>query len=127
MKIFLFLIVFILSLISIQAQSQNPLPQNSQVDMQTLVHRVDSLEHELSYLKLTYELNELNSDIIMFANEVEIQYITLQLKYYNRNFDYKLGESYQQYYESCQGRKQVINGLIEAKKILVPLEIISSH
>lgn len=61
MRTVLSFLVSVLSFISIQAQSQN-----SQMEMQALVHRVDSLEHELSYLKLTYELYTLNSDIIMF-------------------------------------------------------------
>lgn len=84
----------VLSFISIQAQSQD-----SQIEVQALVHRVDSLEHELSYLKLTYELYTLNSDIIMFANEVYTRSIAIQLDLYNRNFNSKLGYSYQQYYD----------------------------
>ena len=63
-KIFCTLLVLVLSIFSVNAQSQN-----SQEEMQTLVQRVDSLEHELSYLKLTYELNTLNSDMKLFLNE----------------------------------------------------------
>ena len=95
MRKFLFFLVCGLSSISIQAQSQN-----SQMEVHALVHRVDSLEHELSYLKLTYELYTLNSDITMFANEVYTKSIAIQLNLYNRNFNSKLGQSYQQYYES---------------------------
>ena len=111
MRKFLFFLVCGLSSISIQAQSQN-----SQMEVHALVHRVDSLEHELSYLKLTYELYTLNSDITMFANEVYTKSIAIQLNLYNRNFNSKLGQSYQQYYESCLHKKQSIYGLIEAKK-----------
>ena len=92
--------------ISIQAQSQD-----SQIEVHALVHRVDSLEHELSYLKLTYELYTLNSDLTMFANEVYTKSIAIQLDLYNRNFNSKLGQSYQQYYESCLHKKQSIHRL----------------
>ena len=50
MNKFLCSLVFVLSFSSVHAQSND-----SQKEIQTLVQRVDSLEHELSYLKLTYE------------------------------------------------------------------------
>ena len=120
MRKFLFFLVCGLSSISIQAQSQN-----SQMEVHALVHRVDSLEHELSYLKLTYELYTLNSDITMFANEVYTKSIAIQLNLYNRNFNSKLGQPYQQYYESCLPQKQSICGLIEAKKKFFTLKVIT--
>ncbi|WP_288308024.1 hypothetical protein [uncultured Muribaculum sp.] len=120
MRTVLSFLVSVLSFISIQAQSQN-----SQMEMQALVHRVDSLEHELSYLKLTYELYTLNSDIIMFANEVYTKSIAIRLDLYNRNLNSKLGNSHQQYYESCLRKKQSISGLIEAKKKFFTLKVIT--
>ena len=111
MNKFLCSLVFVLSFSSVHAQSND-----SQKEIQTLVQRVDSLEHELSYLKLTYELNTLNSDITMFSNEVYL---------YNRNFNSKLGDAYQQYYETCQRKKQSISELIEAKKTLYLIKVIT--
>lgn len=120
MKKVLFFFVFVLSFISIQAQSQD-----SKNEVQALVQRVDSLEHELSYLKLTYELYTLNSDITMFANEVYTKSIAIRLDLYNKNLNYKLGNSYQQYYESCLRKKQSISDLIEAKKKIFTLKVIT--
>lgn len=120
MRKFLFFLVCVLSSISIQAQSQD-----SQMEIHALVHRVDSLEHELSYLKLTYELYTLNSDITIFANEVYTKSIAIQLDLYNRNFNSKLGQSYQQYYESCLHKKQFIYRLIEVKKKFFTLKVIT--
>lgn len=120
MNKFLCSLVFVLSFFSVHAQSND-----SQKEIQTLVQRVDSLEHELSYLKLTYELNTLNSDITMFANEVYTKCIAIQLDIYNRNFNSKLGDSYQRYYESCQCKKQSISELIEAKKMLFTVKVIT--
>lgn len=120
MRKFLFFLVCVLSSISIQAQSQD-----SQMEVHALVHKVDSLDHELSYLKLTYELYTLNSDITMFANEVYTKSIAIQLDLYKRNFNSKLGQSYQQYYESCLHKKQSIYELIEIKKEFLKLRVIT--
>ena len=103
MNKFLCSLVFVLSFSSVYAQSND-----SQKEIQTLVQRVDSLEHELSYLRLTYELNTLNSDITMFANEVYTKSIAIQ-----------------QYYETCQRKKQSISELIEAKKTLYLIKVIT--
>ena len=119
-KIFYTLLVLVLSIFSVNAQSQN-----SQEKMQTLVQRVDSLEHELSYLKLTYELNTLNSDMKLFLNEINIKSLEIQLNLYNRNFNSQLGYAYQRYYKSCQEKKQSISELIEAKKTFFILKVIT--
>ncbi len=112
--------MFVHSFISIQAQQS----QDSQMEEQALVQRVDSLEHELSYLKLTYELYTLNSDITMFANEVYTKSVSIRLDLYNRNFNSKLGNAYQQYYESCLGKQQSILNLIEAREKSFALKVI---
>ena len=119
-KLFFTLLVLVLSIFSVNAQSQN-----SQEKMQTLVQRVDSLEHELSYLKLSYELSTLNSDITLFSNEINIKSLEIQLDLYNRNFNSQLGYAYQQYYKLCQKKKQSISELIEAKKTLFVLKVIT--
>lgn len=94
------------------------------MEEQALVQRVDSLEHELSYLKLTYELYTLNSDITMFANKVYTKSVSIRLDLYNRNFNSKLGNAYQQYYESCLGKQQSILNLIEAREKSFALKVI---
>ncbi len=119
-KIFYTLLVLVLSIFSVNAQSQNSLEE-----MQTLVQRVDSLEHELSYLKLTYELSTLNSDMTLFSNAIDIKSLEIQLNLYNRNFNSQLGYAYQRYYKSCQEKKQSISELIEAKKTFFILKVIT--
>lgn len=118
MKKLLCILVFVLPFFLVHAQVQD-----SREEIQILTQRVDSLEHELSYLKLTYELNTLNSDITMFANDVYSKSIAIQLALYNRNFDSTLSDSYQRYYEACQSKKQSISELIEAKKTLFILKV----
>ena len=91
--------------------------------LDSLVQRVDSLEHELSYFKLSYELNSLNSDIAMFSNEVYTKAIAIQLDLYNRNFDSRLASAYKRYYESCENKMQSYSELIEAKKTFFAVKI----
>ena len=112
------LLAFSLSFLSVHAQSHN-----SQNDVQTLIHRVDSLEHELSYLKLTYELNAIKSEITIFANEVSSTSNSIQINLNNRTFYKELGDMYQKYFESCQYRKQSISENIEANGKLLFLKI----
>ncbi len=114
MSRFIISIVFVLSIISVQAQSLN-----NQEETQSLVQRVDSLEHELSYLKLTYELGTLNLDITTFSSEVFTRLTAIKLDLYNRNFDNRLEEAYQVYYESCLRKQDSLAELIEAKKLLL--------
>ena len=114
-------LVFALCIFSVHAQSLS----DSREKIQLLAQKVDSLEHELSYLKLTYELNTLNSDITMFANEVYTRSIAIQLDLYNRNFNSTLGDSYQQYYEACKSKKQAMSELVEAKKTLFTFKVIT--
>lgn len=119
-KILLCPLVLVLSIFSVNAQSQD-----SQEEMQTLVQRVDTLEHELSYLKLTYELNTLNADMNLCSNEMEIKSLGIQLNLSNRNLNSQLGYAYQQYYESCLDRNQTFYKLIEAKKKLFALKVMT--
>lgn len=113
---------FSLSFLSVHAQSHN-----SQNDVQTLIHRVDSLEHELSYLKLTYELNAIKSEITIFANGMSSTSNSIEININNRNFDKELGILYQQYFESCQNRKQSISECIESNKSKLFLQVATYH
>lgn len=125
MKKNLLVLFFVLFAISVQAQSQNQSFQNLQEEQLFLVQKVDSLEHELSYLKLTYELFALDSEIETFSNEVSTKSNAIELKLYNRDFDYKLGKAYQQYYEQCLDNKQSFENFIELKKKYLALKVIT--
>lgn len=122
MNKFLFSLAFMLSFFSIHAQSQA-----SQDEMQTLVQKVDSLEHELSYLKLTYKLNALKSDIVIFANEMHAKSLEIQLGIYNKDFDSRLKDAYQGYYESCKDKKQAFTELIETTKTFFVMKVFTYH
>lgn len=52
-------------------------PADSTKDI-SLTQRVDSLEHELSYIKLSYELYTLNNDLSIFNNDIGVRTNAIQ-------------------------------------------------
>ncbi len=111
MNKFLCSIVFVLSFFSVHTQAQD-----SQEEMKRLVQRVDSLEHALSYLKLTYELSTLNSGITMQSSDIRDQCIDIQLKLYTRNIDSELYDSYVGLYNAYQFHKKSLYERFEVQK-----------
>lgn len=53
-------------------------PADSTKDI-SLTQRVDSLEHELSYIKLSYELYTLNNDLSIFNNDIGVRTNAIQI------------------------------------------------
>lgn len=94
----------------------NAQSQDNQQEMQALTQKVDSLAHELSYLKLSYEINSLNSDLISFKNDVYTTALDVQINLYNRNFNRSLGRAYRENYESSENKRKSYDSLIKAKK-----------
>lgn len=80
------------------------------------IQRIDSLEHELSYVKLSYELYTLNNDIVVFKNDINITTNNIQIDIYRQNFNYKLYKAYKYNYESIKKKLLALQELIEKKK-----------
>ncbi len=114
-------IAFVLSFFSVQAQSRN-----TQSEMHELVQRVDSLQHELSYLQLTYKLSMLIAELKLFANDISTTSIEVQLYIYNRNFDTRLADAYKRNYESSLLLKQSQAEKIESLKNFFIFKVMSS-
>ncbi len=113
-------ILFLLFFFASSAKAQS---QDNQQQVQALVQKVDSLAHELSYLKLTYEINTLNSDLISFKNEVYTTALEVQINLYTRNYNRSLGRAYRDNYKSCENRRKSFDELIKAKKKMFALMI----
>lgn len=118
MKKLLFWCLFALFFCSGFAQSQKQQESN-----QALVQRIDSLEHELSYLKLSYDLYTLNSDMKMATAEMNAKSLEIRTDVYHRNTGFE--DVYQEYYETCERQKQAFHDLIEAKKEFFMLKVMS--
>lgn len=87
-------------------------PADSTKDI-SLTQRVDSLEHELSYIKLSYELYTLNNDLSIFNNDIGVRTNAIQINIYTHNFDYKLYKAYKDNYEATKDKLLSYQDLIE--------------
>ena len=115
--------IFALSFFTAQAVSQNDKKDISTI---SLSQKVDSIEHELSYLKMSYELSSLNNDITMFANEIYTKSLAIQLNIQSRYLDRRLTNSYTEYYDACKYKQNSISELITVKKTFFNLKYITS-
>lgn len=98
--------------------------QNSQEELCALVQRVDSLEHELSYLKLNCDLRTLNYDITALTNEVMLKCTEVKIDIYHRNFDSQYVDMHKGYYEMFQRQKGATLANIESTKKLFHLKVL---
>ena len=115
--------IFALSFFTAQAVSQNDKKDISTI---SLSQKVDSIEHELSYLKMSYELSSLNNDITMFVNEIYTKSLAIQLNIQSRYLDRRLTNSYTEYYDACKYKQNSISELITVKKTFFNLKYITS-
>lgn len=122
MNRFLLLLFFALTSLptSVRAQSQK-----QQEEIQKLVLRVDSLEHELSVFRQGYEINMLNTKLTIFENEVSDLANSIQIYIFHRNSDSKMGEAYQRLYESKQGALRAYRETSEQLKKLFVLQLVA--
>ena len=115
--------IFALSFFTAQAVSQNDKKDISTI---SLSQKVDSIEDELSYLKMSYELSSLNNDITMFVNEIYTKSLAIQLNIQSRYLDRRLTKSYTEYYDACKYKQNSISELITVKKTFFNLKYITS-
>lgn len=113
-------LIIIFSILSIQAQANDV-----DREIRALTHRVDSLEHEMSYLVLSYKFSTLNNDISKLANDVYINSLEIELNITTNMFDMTYGDLMLRYYYSCVKQKQLIAGLIKGTRLFYTLDISS--
>lgn len=116
MKNFVLLLFFTLFISSLNAKGEN-----SESEMKILAQKVDSLDHELAFLKISYELHMLNAEINTFINQVDIKSTNILLFIADRHYTYDLWDKYKKLYESSKRNKESIYELINAKGDLLYL------
>ena len=109
-KILLF-ILLVLSALCANAQSQ------SQQAVETaLVNKVDSLEHELSYLRVEYEMQTFLADIKILSNNIQITANEIQISIWSRNFNKRVANVYSEKYDVLLTQVQKYSELAVVKK-----------
>ena len=98
MKKIFCLLLFVVSFTAVMAQSKN-----QQEEKPTLEQRVDSLQHELAFLKAKYELAQLNSQMQMYSYGFDIKVNAINIDRARKIFESRLATAFQSDYESFKG------------------------
>lgn len=125
MKHLLLLLLIVLSFTQTgNAQSY----ESTQLSLDSLATKVNTLESNLNYLKVTYELNILRSELNIAASEANIKSLEMKIDiYHSTKFDVDLYNSYRDWNQSAIAQKESYSSLIEAKKRLVAMTILTSN
>ena len=118
MKKIFCLLLFVVSFTAVMAQSKN-----QQEEKPALEQRVDSLQHELAFLKAEYELDQFNSEIYIKACNVDTRTNSIDLNRVRRIFDSNLAVAYQSYYEAIEGLAETFKKRADSLKHLIVLQL----
>ena len=116
MKKFLFVFALLLSIFSFQAKSQD-----IKLELDSLNQKVDSLEHELLFLKLSYEITTINTDISLISNEVYNQFSDIKLAIYTGNYNKKSLSHDELMYEQYNKFKDQKNELLAMERLMISI------
>ena len=84
--------------------------------IEILLQRVDSLEKELSFVKLAYELKILKNELDICANNINIKSNSILININSRTYLHSLYNAYKESYESCESLIQAYQVNIEIRK-----------
>lgn len=99
MKKIIFSLLLLIFGLSVYAQQAECI-QECRNDIQQLVQKVDSLEHQLTYLNLCYELDILHLNIQDSTNEIYSRSQSLQMNVVAHYYRKKELDSKTEYYQS---------------------------
>lgn len=122
MKKILLLLVFGLFLLSSQAQTQTQL--ENQVNQ--LQQKVDSLDHELSYLQLSFKLESFKTELTLFSHDLSILVLEIKANSYNGKLSYSTGELYKENYELQLLKKKAFDNYLKSIKGFFAEKIMSN-
>lgn len=122
------LLLLILIAISITQTGRAQSNESTHLSIDSLATKVTTLENNLNYLKVTYELNILRSELNIAASEANIKSLEMKMDiYHSSKFDIDLYNSYRDWNRSAIAQKESYNSLIEAKKRLVAMTILTNN
>lgn len=118
MKKIFCLLLLVISFTAVMAQSKN-----QQEEKPALEQRVDSLQHELAFLKAEYELDQFNSEIYIKACNVDTRTNSIDLNRVRRIFDSNLAVAYQSKYEASKKLVEAFKMKADSLKLLIVLQL----
>ena len=118
MKKIFCLLLFVVSFTAVMAQSKN-----QQEEKPTLEQRVDSLQHELAFLKAKYELEQLNSQMQMYSYGIDIKVNAINIDRARKIFESRLATAFQSDYESFKGLTNALKERVDSTKLFTVLQL----
>lgn len=118
MKKIFCLLLFVVSFTAVMAQSKN-----QQEEKPALEQRVDSLQHELSFLKAKYELEQLNSQMQMYSYGIDIKVNAIDIDRARKIFESRLATAFQSDYESFKGLTNALKERVDSTKLFTVLQL----
>lgn len=118
MKKIFCLLLFVVSFTAVMAQSKN-----QQEEKPALEQRVDSLQHELAFLKAKYELDQLNTEIKINACDINTRTNSIEINMTFKNYNIALGRAYQSNYEATEELAEKIKERADSLKLLIVLQL----
>ena len=118
MKKIFCLLLFVVSFIAVMAQSKK-----QQEEKPALEQRVDSLQHELAFLKAKYELEQLNSQMQMYSYGIDIKVNAINIDRARKIFESRLATAFQSDYESFKGLTNALKERVDSTKLFIVLQL----
>lgn len=118
MKKIFCLLLFVVSFTAVMAQSKK-----QQEEKPALEQRVDSLQHELAFLKAKYELDQFNSEIKINACDINTRTNSIEINMTIKNYNIALGRAYQLTYESTEKLTKRFKEEADALKLWMVLQL----
>lgn len=118
MKNIFCLLLFVVSFTAVMAQSKK-----QQEEKPALEQRVDSLQHELAFLKAKYELEQLNSQMQMYSYGIDIKVNAINIDRARKIFESRLATAFQSDYESFKGLTNALKESVDSTKLFTVLQL----
>lgn len=87
-------------------------------EMDILEHRIKSLEHQVTFMRLYYDLQLLSTSLDKFAIDIYAYSTNIDLKIHQQFFNKLLSDVYQAYYDSALYNKNAMHKNMESLKTL---------
>lgn len=118
MKNIFCLLLCVVSFTAVMAQSKK-----QQEEKPALEQRVDSLQHELAFLKAKYELEQLNSQMQMYSYGIDIKVNAIDIDRARKIFESRLATAFQSDYESFKGLTNALKERVDSTKLFTVLQL----
>ncbi len=120
--VLLMLIVSFVSYFAIETHAETT--DDSQVDL--LKAKVDSLSHEIAYLKLSNEISTLNTELKLYCYDIESSVKDMKMDIYHNSCEVSLYKSYKELYYAYDIDLESSKKLVEAKRVLFAFMLVNN-